>query len=167
MSSSEDEGSYTLIQNTSTCLTLPRRPASARPDLTTFARLDGLSLAVVGQRLEPDRAVLACRVVEPSSGAIAVAQGASCAALWSAVWLINQTGWRPTTLEVIVRRYRCTHVWRQDTSLAAEPRAKLSRGGLRWALEGIVVSAPDRGPRRRGRGVAWDAVNNAVLAEGS
>ena len=50
-------------------------------------------------------------------------------------------GWRPTTLLVTVRRYRCTgcgHVWRQDTSQAAEPRAKLSRRGLRWALEGIV-----------------------------
>ena len=39
-------------------------------------------------------------------------------------------------------RYRCTgcgQVWRQDTALAAQPRAKLSRRGLRWALEAIVV----------------------------
>jgi hypothetical protein len=35
------------------------------PDLTMFCRLDELSLEVIGQRLEPDRAVLACRVVEP------------------------------------------------------------------------------------------------------
>jgi hypothetical protein len=35
----------------------------ARPDLTVFARIDGLGLEVTGQRLEPDRAVLACRVV--------------------------------------------------------------------------------------------------------
>ena len=34
-------------------------------DLTTFCRLDELGLVVTGQRLEPDRAVLACRVVEP------------------------------------------------------------------------------------------------------
>ena len=35
-------------------------------------------------------------------------------------------GWRPTTLLVTVRRYRCTgcgHVWRQDTSKAAERRS--------------------------------------------
>jgi transposase len=37
----------------------------ACPDLTTFCRLDELGLEVVGQRLEPGRAVLACRVVEP------------------------------------------------------------------------------------------------------
>lgn len=36
-----------------------------RPDLTTFTRLDGLGLEVTGQLLEPDRSVLACRVVEP------------------------------------------------------------------------------------------------------
>jgi hypothetical protein len=37
----------------------------ADPDLTTFARLDGLGLQVIGQHFSPDRAVLACRVVEP------------------------------------------------------------------------------------------------------
>jgi hypothetical protein len=36
----------------------------ASPDLTTFTRLDELGLAVVGQCLEPGRAVLACRVLE-------------------------------------------------------------------------------------------------------
>lgn len=41
-------------------------------------------------------------------------------------------GWRHTLL--LVRRYRCGacgHVWSQDLSKAAEPRAKLSRRGLR------------------------------------
>ena len=37
----------------------------ARPDLTRFCRLDELGLAITGQRVKPDRAVLACRVVEP------------------------------------------------------------------------------------------------------
>ncbi len=43
-------------------------------------------------------------------------------------------GWLPTVLLITVRRYRCGdcgHVWRQDTSLAAEPRAKPSRRDLR------------------------------------
>ena len=34
----------------------------ADPDLSKFCRLDELGLEVIGQRLEPDRAVLACRV---------------------------------------------------------------------------------------------------------
>ena len=78
-------------------------------------------------------------------------------------------GWRPTVLEVVVRRYRCAdcgHVWRQDTSAAAEPRAKLSRTGLRWALEGIVVAHLTVARVAEGLGVAWDTANNAVLAEG-
>jgi len=78
-------------------------------------------------------------------------------------------GWRPTTLEVTVRRYRCTgsgHVWRQDTSLAAEPRAKLSRRGLRWALEGIVCQHLTVARVAEGLGVSWNTANDAVLAEG-
>lgn len=37
----------------------------AVPDLTTFTGLDGLDVEVTGQGLEPERAVLSCRVVEP------------------------------------------------------------------------------------------------------
>jgi hypothetical protein len=39
-------------------------PTFVRPDLGSFCRLDERGLQVVGQRLEPGRAVLACRVVE-------------------------------------------------------------------------------------------------------
>ena len=38
--------------------------AFVRPSLNSFCRLDELGLVVVGQRLEPKRAVLACRVAE-------------------------------------------------------------------------------------------------------
>jgi transposase len=78
-------------------------------------------------------------------------------------------GWRPTILLVTVRRYRCAgcgHVWRQDTSAAAEPRAKLSRRGLRWALEGIVVQHLSVARVAEGLAVAWNTANDAVLAEG-
>jgi transposase len=78
-------------------------------------------------------------------------------------------GWRPTTLEVTIRRYRCTgcgHVWRQDTNLAAEPRAKLSRRGLQWALEGIVCQHLTVARVAEGLAVSWNTANDAVLAEG-
>ena len=78
-------------------------------------------------------------------------------------------GWRPTVLLVTVRRYRCGdcgHVWRQDTSRAAQPRAKLSRRGLGWALEGIVVAHLTIARVAEGLGVSWNTANDAVLAEG-
>jgi transposase len=72
-------------------------------------------------------------------------------------------------LEVTIRRYRCTdcgHVWRQDTTQAAEPRAKVSRRGLRWALTALVVQHLTVARVAEGLGVAWNTANDAVLAEG-
>ena len=141
----------------------------ARPDLTTFCRLDELGLEVTGQRLEPHRAVLACRVVEADQwcrrcGCQGVPRDTVVRRLAHEPW-----GWRPTTLEVTVRRYRCTgcgQVWRQDTSQAAEPRAKLSRRGLRWALEALVCQHLSVARVAEGLAVAWNTANDAVLAEG-
>jgi hypothetical protein len=78
-------------------------------------------------------------------------------------------GWRRTTLLITIRRYRCTgcgHVSRQVTSRAAEPRAKLSRRALRWALDGIVCQHMTVARVAEGPGVAWNTANDAVLAEG-
>jgi transposase len=140
-----------------------------RPDLTTFCRLGELGLEVIGQRLDPDRAVLACRVVEPDGwcrrcGCEGLPRGTVIRRLAH-----EPFGWRPTVLEVRVRRYRCGgcgHVWRQDTSRAAEPRARLSRRGLRWALEGIVCQHLTVARVAEGLGVSWNTANDAVLAEG-
>ena len=57
-------------------------------------------------------------------------------------------------------------MWRQDMSKAAEPRAKLSRRALRWALTGIVVQHLTVARIAEGLAVSWDTANNAVLAEG-
>jgi transposase len=141
----------------------------ACPDLTTFCRLDELGLEATGQRLEPDRAVIACRVAEPDRWCRRCGcEGTSRDTVVRRL-AHEPLGWRPTTLEVTVRRYRCPgcgHVWRQDTRLAAEPRAKLSRRGLRWALEGIVVQHLTVARVAEGLGVAWNTANDAVLAEG-
>jgi hypothetical protein len=144
----------------------------ACPDLATFTRLDELGLEVIGQRLEPDCAVLACRVVDPGDSAGWCRRRGREGAPHDSVTrrLAHEPfGWRPTTLLVTVRRYRCTgcgHVWRQGTSRAAEPRAKLSRRGLRWALEGIVVQHLTVARVADGLGVSWNTANDAVLAEG-
>ena len=49
---------------------------------------------------------------------------------------------------------------------SAEPRAKLSRRGLCWALEGIVRQHLTVARVAEGLGVAWNTANDAVLAEG-
>lgn len=68
-----------------------------------------------------------------------------------------------------IRRYRCTgcgHVWRQDTSRAAGPRAKLTRTALRWALVGLVRQHLSVARLAEALAVSWTTANNAVLAEG-
>jgi transposase len=146
-----------------------RIDAFAHPDLTTFCRLDELGLVVTGQRLEPERAVLACRVVEPDRWCHRCGCEGTPRDTVTRRLAHEPLGWRSTTLLVTIRRYRCAgcgHVWRQDTGLAAEPRAKVSRRGLRWALEGIVRQHLTVARVAEGLGVAWNTANEAVLAEG-
>jgi transposase len=141
----------------------------SRPDLDSFARLDTLGLTVTGQLVEAERAVLACRVLEPDDWCHECGCQGRLRDTVTRRLAHEPFGWRPTTLLVTVRRYCCTgcgRVWRQDTSAAAEPRAKLSRRGLRWALEGLVVQHLTVARIAEGLGVAWSTANDAVLAEG-
>ena len=111
-----------------------------RPDLSAFTRLDDLGLEVTAQRIEPDHAVLACRI----TGQDRWCRRCGCQGI-SRDTVIRRLahvpyGWRPTILHVSVRRYRypeCAHVWCQDMSQAADPRAKLSRAAVCWALTGV------------------------------
>ena len=78
-------------------------------------------------------------------------------------------GWRPTTLLVTVRRYRCAGAGTcgARTPLPPrEPRAKISRAGLRWGLVGIVCQHLSMARVAEGLAVSWNTANDAVLAEG-
>jgi transposase len=146
-----------------------RNATFACPDLTSFAGLDELGLEVVGQRLEPDRAVLSCRVLEADGWCRRCGCEGAPRDTVTRRLAHEPFGWRPTVLEITVRRYRCTgcaHVWRQDTSAAAEPRAKLSRRALSWALQGLVVAHLSVARVAEALGVSWHTANTAVLAEG-
>ncbi|SKH91043.1 ISL3 family transposase [Mycobacteroides abscessus subsp. massiliense] len=82
---------------------------------------------------------------------------------------MSRLGGGPPRLLVTVRRYRCNgcrHVWRQDTGKAAEPRARLSRRALRWALEALVCQHLSVARVAEASAVSWNTANNAVLAEG-
>ncbi|XNS25482.1 ISL3 family transposase [Citricoccus nitrophenolicus] len=138
-------------------------------DLTKFCRLDELGLEATGQRLDLGQAVLACRVVEPDDwchrcGSQGTPRGTAIRRLAH-----EPLGWRPTTLHITVRRYRCAdcaHVWRQDTTAAAEPKAKISRRALRWALEALVLQHLTIARVAESLAVRWNTANDAVLAEG-
>jgi len=143
--------------------------AFARPNLTAFCRLDELGLVVVGQRLEPKRAVLACRVADDDRWCRRCGSEGSARDSVTRQLAHEPFGWRPTTLLLTVRRYRCAgcgHVWRQDTTKAAEPRARLSRRALRWALEALVCQHLTVARIAEALAVSWDTANDAVLAEG-
>ena len=82
----------------------------AVPDLTTFCRLDELGLVAVGQRLEPGRAVIACRVVDPDDWCHRCGQHGLLRDTVVRRLAHEPLGWRPTVLEVLVRslsRFLC------------------------------------------------------------
>ena len=141
----------------------------ATPDLSVFCRLDELGLVAVGQRLEPDRAVIECRVAAPEPwcrgcGSQGLSRGTDARLLAH-----EPFGHRPTTLLVRVRRYKCSgcgRCWREDLTSVAPGRTKLSRGALRWALEGIVLDHLSVSRIAAGLGVSWHTANDAILAEG-
>jgi len=83
---------------------------------------------VTGQRLEPDRAVLACRVVEPDEWCRRC--GCEGAPRDTVVRRLahEPLGWRPTMLEVTVRRYRCTGCRACGACGARTPARPPSRG---------------------------------------
>ena len=141
-----------------------------RPDLSAFTRLDDLGLEVTGQRIWPDHAVLTCRITgEDRWCRRCGCQGEARDTVIRRL-AYEPYGWCPTILHVSVRRYRCSqcaHVWRQDMSQVADPRAKLSRAAVCWALTGVVVHHLTVARIAQALGVSWNTANTAVLAEGA
>ena len=139
------------------------------PDLTTFCNLDALGLTVMGQRIDVDRAVLECRVADPDDRCHACGERGRPLGSQDRQLAHEPFGCRPTTLLIRVRRYRCVacdRFWLDDLRPAAEPRAKVSRGGLAWALRALVIDHLSVSRIAAGLGVAWNTANDAVLTEG-
>ena len=141
-----------------------------RPDLSAFTRLDGLGLEVTGQRVEADHTVLAYRITGEDRWCRRCGCQSICRDTLARRPAHEPYGWRPTILHVSVRRYRCpecAHVWRQNMSAAADPRAKLSHSAVRWALTGLVVHHLTVARVAQALGVSWNTANTAVLTEGA
>ena len=141
----------------------------AAPDLATFCNLDALGLTVTGQRIETNRAVLECRVVAVDDVCRGCGGRGRSRGTQSRYLAHEPFGCRPTTLLVRVRRYQCDpcdRYWADDLIAVAEPRAKVSRGGLAWALRALVVDHLSISRIAAGLDVAWHTANDAVLSEG-
>ena len=138
-------------------------------DLTTFCNLDPLGLTVTGQRIAADSAVLECRVAVIDDVCHECGDRGRSLGTQSRYLAHEPFGCRPTTLLVRVRRYRCepcARFWLDDLRAAAQPRAKVSRGGLTWALKALVLDHLSVSRIAAGLGVAWNTANDAVLTEG-
>ena len=153
------------IRKTSTCLTLPSRC----PDLTTFCRLDELGLVVIGQRLEPDRAVLACRVVEPDRwcrrcGVRRVAAGQRDPPVGARAVRVatDDAAGHGAPLPVLRLRARVAAGHQPGGRAAGQavaPRAAVGAGGV-WCQHLTVARIAEA------LAVSWNTANDAVLAEG-
>ncbi|MDS2173448.1 ISL3 family transposase [Nesterenkonia sp. CL21] len=145
------------------------QPTFTAPDLDSFCLLDDLGLRVTGQQIHHDRAILECRLTQDDPWCRDC--GGEGAARGTVVRKLAHLplGWWPTTLWVRVRRYRCAdcaRVWRQDTSTAAAPRAKLSRHAVLWALKSVVIDRMSIARVAAALASSWHTVNDAVLAAG-
>lgn len=139
------------------------------PDLTAFCRLDELGLTTIGQHLDADRAIIECRVNEPDPWCRRCGAESNLRDTVTRKLAHEPFGHRPTTLLIRVRRYRCDwckKVWREDLTQAADERSKISRSGVRWALEALVLDHLTVSRVSTNLGVSWHTANTAVLEEG-
>ncbi|MFV0634322.1 ISL3 family transposase [Demequina sp.] len=138
-------------------------------DLTTFCSLDELGLTVTRQHVDARHAVLECRVSVIDDICRGCQESARSRGTVTRELAHDPFGDRPTTLLVRVRRYRCEpcdRFWLEDLTAVAEPRSKLSRGGLAWALKALVVDHMSISRIAANLGVAWNTANDAILTEG-
>ncbi|MCL1801468.1 MAG: ISL3 family transposase [Promicromonosporaceae bacterium] len=139
-------------------------------DVTKFCGLDELGLKAIAWKHSEMQAKILCEVVGGDEFC------RSCGATGKLRDTVRRElahvpfGWRPTILVLNIRRYECRdchRVWQQDTSAAAEPRARISRSGVLWGLVGIVVNHLSMRAVANSLSVAWNTANSAILAAGT
>ena len=134
--------------------------------MSTFRSLDDLWLQATVQHTGKRQTVLAYRIT--SDYWWCERCGCQGKASNAAVRLMSNEpyGQCPTILHVSVRCYRCqecAHVWCQDLSQAADPRTKLSRSAVPWALTGVVVHHLTVARIAEALSMSWNTANTAVL----
>ncbi len=110
--------------------------------------------------------MLACRVAEPDSWCRRCGCEGAARDTVTRRLAHEPLGWRPTTLLVTLRRYRCTgcgHVWRKTSARPpSHGRGFRAAGcGGRWKASCVSTRIAE------GLGVSWSTANSAVLDEGT
>ena len=153
-----------------TCFSLlMAAPQVTRPDLDTFARVDGLGLTVTAQQVWPKKSVLFCAPTVPDR------ECPSCGLPGQDYDTAQRrlthlpVGRRATWLEVAVPRYRCLgcgKVWRHRLVAAARPRARMTRAADFWALSQVVMDHVPVSGAAAVLGVSWNTCHQAVAELG-
>ena len=139
------------------------------PCLSTFCELDELGLVVTRQDVRRREAILECRRAEPDPWCRTCGAEAKLRDTVPRRLAHTPFGDRPTTLLIRVRRYACDHcgrTWREDMTSVAEPRGKISHGGVSWALRAVVRDHLTIARVAEHLRVSWHTANDAVLSEG-
>src|SRR5690625_2420629 len=131
--------------------------------------LNNYGVTVTSQHLTAYRPALQCRVVETDQ--FCRQCGGQARIRGSVVRRVTHVplGWRPTQLQLRLRRYRCEAcacVWQQDTTSVVAPEAKLSHAAALWALKSVVIDRLSIARVADNLGVSWHTANDAVLDTG-
>lgn len=144
-------------------------PAVTVPDLTTFARIDVLGLKVVAQQVWSDKTVLSCI----PSLSDRTCPGCGGQGSWHDTftrWFTHlPVGRAVTKLKVSAPRYRCrgcARVWRHRPQTVAQPRSKLTRSAVWWALQEVVLDHSSVSAVAAVLKTAWGTVHDAVTELG-
>lgn len=142
------------------------------PDVASLPDVAELGLvakhAKIGESGDREIVEIGCRVIEPDD--LCPSCGASGKPRDTVVRRLahEPVDGQPAMLMVRVRRYRCAgcgKVWRQDCTMAAGRRQKLSRAAVRWALVALVCDGQSMNFVAKALGVSWNTARDAVTAE--
>ncbi|AQP46229.1 ISL3 family transposase [Tessaracoccus aquimaris] len=147
----------------------PATPKITAPDVNTFARIDVLGLQVKAQQVWPDKTILYCAPVLPDSTCPACGATGGWHDTFTRWFTHVPVGRSSTKLQVQAPRYRCRgcgKVWRHRLKTVAQPRSKLTRSAVWWALREVVLDHCSISAVAAVLQTAWGTVHDAVTELG-
>ena len=148
---------------------IPVVPAITAANLDTFARVDVLGLEVQAQQVWPDKTILFCKPTLSDDTCPGCGRLGGWHDTFSRWFTHLPVGRAATKLQVSAPRYRCRNcgkVWRHRLRTVAEPRSKLTRSAVWWALQEVVLDHSSISAVAAVLQSAWGTVHDAVVELG-